>query len=102
MDTFAPQHAANARRLSRDDLDAVVGTQLLRAIHATAPDAERQVARVEFGGLLEHSRGTHRLKGRQALGQRHAHDPLTGRQRVHDLDDGLLRLAGHAVPWPAR
>jgi hypothetical protein len=44
MDTFAPQHATNARRLSRDDLDAVVGIDARLEGHTRRTYFERRLA----------------------------------------------------------
>ena len=44
MDTFAPLHAANARRLSRDDLDAVVSIDARLEGHTRRTYFERRLA----------------------------------------------------------
>ena len=44
MDTFAPLHATNARRLSRDDLDAVVSIDARLEGHTRRTYFERRLA----------------------------------------------------------
>ena len=44
MDTFAPPHATNARRLSREDLDAVVGIDARLEGHTRRTYFERRLA----------------------------------------------------------